>query len=176
MSRLQGHLDSFRPGCSLDGPHWQTSSRPSIGCWIQRAGHTAKSMQSYLCMMAVRLLELRRVLKDTGSIYLHCDPTASHYLKLLMDAVFGVRPVLERDDLEAFQCAQRHQAGLMRRAGKIRDVVLVYPQDGRLRLEPAVHALHGRLPSGRIIGTRLAIVNGGVKVGRVGGRLLSIGD
>ena len=46
-------------------------------------------MQSYLTMMAVRLLEMRRVLKDTGSIYLHCDPTASHYLKLLMDATFG---------------------------------------------------------------------------------------
>ena len=48
-----------------------------------------KGMKSYLIMMAVRLLEMRRVLKPTGSIYLHCDPTASHYLKLLMDAVFG---------------------------------------------------------------------------------------
>jgi site-specific DNA-methyltransferase (adenine-specific) len=47
------------------------------------------SMMAYLAMMAPRLLELKRVLKDTGSIYLHCDPTASHYLKLLMDAVFG---------------------------------------------------------------------------------------
>ena len=46
-------------------------------------------LQSYLCMMAVRLLEMRRVLKDTGSIYLHCDPTASHYLKLLMDSIYG---------------------------------------------------------------------------------------
>ena len=46
-------------------------------------------MQSYLTMMAVRLLEMRRVLKDTGSIYLHCDPTASHYLKELLDAIFG---------------------------------------------------------------------------------------
>lgn len=46
-------------------------------------------MMAYLTMMAPRLLELRRVLKDTGSIYLHCDPTASHYLKMLMDAVFG---------------------------------------------------------------------------------------
>ena len=44
---------------------------------------------AYLVMMAPRLVELRRVLKPTGSIYLHCDPTASHYLKLLMDAVFG---------------------------------------------------------------------------------------
>jgi len=46
-------------------------------------------MLAYLAMMAPRLIELRRVLKPTGSIYLHCDPTASHYLKMLMDAVFG---------------------------------------------------------------------------------------
>lgn len=46
-------------------------------------------MLAYLAMMAPRLVELRRVLKPTGSIYLHCDPTASHYLKILMDAVFG---------------------------------------------------------------------------------------
>ena len=46
-------------------------------------------MMAYLTMMAIRLLELHRVLKPTGSIYLHCDPTASHYLKLLLDAVFG---------------------------------------------------------------------------------------
>ena len=46
-------------------------------------------MMAYLTMMAQRMMELHRVLKQTGSIYLHCDPTASHYLKLLMDAVFG---------------------------------------------------------------------------------------
>ena len=46
-------------------------------------------MMAYLTMMAQRLAELHRVLKPTGSIYLHCDPTASHYLKLLMDSVFG---------------------------------------------------------------------------------------
>lgn len=49
------------------------------------------NMMAYLAMMAPRLVELRRVLKSTGSIYLHCDPTASHYLKLLMDAVFGAQ-------------------------------------------------------------------------------------
>jgi DNA modification methylase len=49
------------------------------------------NMLAYLAMMAPRLVELRRVLKPTGSIYLHCDPTASHYLKLLMDAVFGAQ-------------------------------------------------------------------------------------
>lgn len=46
-------------------------------------------MMAYLTMMTPRLLELHRVLKRTGSIYLHCDPTASHYLKLVLDAVFG---------------------------------------------------------------------------------------
>ena len=46
-------------------------------------------MGAFLCFMAVRLLAMERVLKPTGSIYLHCDHTASHYLKALMDAVFG---------------------------------------------------------------------------------------
>lgn len=46
-------------------------------------------MMAYLTMMAVRLIELRRVLKDTGSLYLHCDPTASHYLKIILDGIFG---------------------------------------------------------------------------------------
>ncbi len=48
-------------------------------------------MLAYLVMMAPRLVELRRVMKSTASIYLHCDPTASHYLKMLMDAVFGAK-------------------------------------------------------------------------------------
>ena len=47
-------------------------------------------MMAYLTMMAVRLKELHRVLKPTGSLYLHCDPTASHYLKILLDATFGL--------------------------------------------------------------------------------------
>ena len=65
--------------------------QPAIANLLHTSSLThGKGMQSYLTMMAVRLLEMRRVLKSTGSIYLHCDPTASHYLKLLMDAVFGV--------------------------------------------------------------------------------------
>ena len=65
--------------------------QPAMYKVIETAGLThGKGMQSYLCMMAVRLLEMRRVLKDTGSVYLHCDPTASHYLKMLMDSIFGV--------------------------------------------------------------------------------------
>ena len=64
--------------------------QPAIYKVIDTAGIShGKPMQSYLCMMAVRLLEMKRVMKDTGSIYLHCDPTASHYLKMLMDSVYG---------------------------------------------------------------------------------------
>ena len=58
-----------------------------ISAFRQFIGNNA--MMAYLVMMAPRLVELRRVLKPTGSIYLHCDPTASHYLKILMDTVFG---------------------------------------------------------------------------------------
>ena len=58
---------------------------------LNRVIHAAMSNsdKSYLIYMAVRLLEMHRILKSTGSIYLHCDPTMSHYLKLVMDAVFG---------------------------------------------------------------------------------------
>ena len=48
----------------------------------------ANQMMAYLVMMSVRLLELHRVLKDTGSLYLHCDPTVSHYLKIVLDSIF----------------------------------------------------------------------------------------
>ena len=61
--------------------------REMVNAFRQFIGSNA--MMAYLVMMTPRLVELRRVLKPTGSIYLHCDPTASHYLKVLMDAVFG---------------------------------------------------------------------------------------
>jgi hypothetical protein len=56
-----------------------------------RAFPKENDMIAYLIMMAVRLIELHRVLKTTGSLYLHCDPTASHYLKHILDGVFGSR-------------------------------------------------------------------------------------
>ena len=80
---------------------WDTASAQAFEKVVESGGRVSNAMQAfrkflgdndmlaYLCMMAPRLVELRRVLKPTGSIYLHCDPTASHYLKMLMDAVFG---------------------------------------------------------------------------------------
>ncbi len=65
-------------------------THPAIANLLHTASLThGKGMQSYLTMMAVRLIELHRILKPSGSIYLHCDPYASHYLKLLMDAIFA---------------------------------------------------------------------------------------
>lgn len=80
---------------------WNIDAERSYEHIVERGGRVADAMRAfrtflhgsdmmaYLAMMAPRLVELRRVLKETGSIYLHCDPTASHYLKILMDAVFG---------------------------------------------------------------------------------------
>ena len=100
--------------------------QPAIYKVLDTAGLAhGKPMQSYLCMMAVRLLEMRRVMKDTASIYLHCDPTASHYLKLLMDAVFGPGLYLNEMTWKRSSAHSDTRQG-MRRAGRIRDVVLVY--------------------------------------------------
>ena len=83
--------------------HWDEAAAAAFHEVVEAGGKVSQAMQAfmtllggndmlaYLAMMAPRLVELRRVLKPTGSIYLHCDPTASHYLKVLMDAVWGTR-------------------------------------------------------------------------------------
>jgi site-specific DNA-methyltransferase (adenine-specific) len=79
-------------------------------------------MMAYLTHMAVRLVELHRVLKPTGSIYLHCDPTASHYLKLLMDAVFG----FERFANEISWKRTSAHSNASRRFASVHDIILSY--------------------------------------------------
>ena len=73
------------------GWHGEIADRePKVYAAIDAAGIVhGKAMKNYLIMMAVRLLELRRVLKPTGAIWVHCDPTADACLRVLMDAVFG---------------------------------------------------------------------------------------
>ena len=69
-----------------------TNDHPKLMEAIESAKEAhSDGMGAFMCFMAVRLLEMRRILKDTGAIYLHCDPTASHYLKAVMDAIFGYR-------------------------------------------------------------------------------------
>ena len=82
-------------------------------------------MMAYLTMMAPRMVELHRVLKPTGSIYLHCDPTASHYLKLLMDAVFG-QDNFVNDITWKRQTAHSDAAQGSKHYGRIHDVLLLY--------------------------------------------------
>lgn len=79
------------------------------------------NMLAYLAMMAPRLVELRRVLKPTGSIYLHCDPTASHYLKLLMDAIYG--PAAFRNEI-VWKRTSAHSSA--KRYGPVHDALLFY--------------------------------------------------
>ena len=78
-------------------------------------------MMAYLTMMAQRLDELHRVLKPTGSIYLHCDPTASHYLKLVMDAIFG--PRFFKNEIIWKRTSGHSDA---QRFGRVHDVILYY--------------------------------------------------
>jgi len=94
----QAQLNAFK-----DTWYWNEDSSKSYFEVVVSGGKISQVLQafriflgdcgllSYLSMMAPRLKELRRVLKNTGSIYLHCDPSISHYIKLLMDAVFGVQ-------------------------------------------------------------------------------------
>ena len=82
-------------------------------------------MMAYLVMMAPRLVELHRVLKDTGSIYLHCDPTAGHYIKILMDSVFGVKNF--RNEISWKRTSSHNDASQgLSRYGKNHDIILFY--------------------------------------------------
>ena len=95
-SRSAAQIKAFE-----DTWQWDQAAAEAYHEIVEHGGKVSQAMQAfrtflgesdmlaYLAMMAPRLVELRRVLKPTGSIYLHCDPTASHYLKMLMDAVFG---------------------------------------------------------------------------------------
>jgi len=102
-------------------------------------------LMAYITMMAVRLLELRRVLKPTGSLYLHCDPTAGHYLKIFDGWGFRGGKLQKRDFLAAVGGSQRHEA----RKQEIRECAgccsLLCEGKGA-DVEPAVYGLQPRVP------------------------------
>lgn len=87
-----------------------------------RTGIKGSDLLAYLVEMTVRLVELRRVLKATGSLYLHCDPTASHYLKVILDAMFGPENFL--NEIVWKRTATKGDA--QRRYGSVHDVLLLY--------------------------------------------------
>jgi DNA modification methylase len=96
-----GHESDAQVEAFRDSWEWADAARDAYADVIEANGDVAlvvsslkkwlgeNPMMAYIVMMAARLIELRRVLKPNGSLYLHCDPTASHYLKLILDAVFG---------------------------------------------------------------------------------------
>ncbi len=112
---------------------WDQAAARAYEKTVEAGGDESRTMQAfrtilgtsnllaYLAMMAPRLIELRRVLKGTGSLYLHCDPTASHYLKLLLDAVFG--PENFRNEI-IWRRTGAH--GPRRSFGPIHDTLLFY--------------------------------------------------
>ena len=90
---------------------------------LNRVIHAAMSNsdKSYLIYMAVRLLEMHRILKDSGSIYLHCDPTMSHYLKLVMDTIFG-KQHFQNEIIWCYERGSRRKSQF----GRKHDVILFY--------------------------------------------------
>lgn len=89
-------------------------------------------LMAYLVMMANRLIELHRVLKPTGSLYLHCDPTASHYLKLVLDAVFGVENFL--NEIIWQRTAVKGDAA--RKYGSVHDTILFFRRSEKTEFHP----------------------------------------
>ena len=99
---------------------------PTLYAIIDAAGLShSKSMKSYLIMMSVRLLEMQRILKPTGSLYLHCDSTAGHYLKTLMDSIFGARN-FRNEIIWKRQGAHNDTKQGRRQYGRIHDMLLFY--------------------------------------------------
>ena len=119
---------SFKDAWTLDDvdvcEHGELADRKPAAYAVIEAARLAhgKGMQSYLIFMAVRLLEMHRILKQTGSIYLHCDPTASHYLKLLMDGIFGWKNFVN----EIAWCYKSGGASPKRYFSKKHDIILLY--------------------------------------------------
>jgi DNA modification methylase len=102
-------------------------------------------MSAYLTMMCVRLLELRRVLKDTGSIYLHCDTTASHYLKIMMDTIFGPQKFVNEITWKRSDAHSDAKQGA-RHYGRIHDILLLYSKG----LTPVFNTIYTPLPESTV--------------------------
>ncbi len=124
---------------------------------ITAAGFThGESSQAYLTYMAIRLLEMRRLLKPTGSIYLHCDPTMSHYLKALMDAIFGRTNFIN----EIVWCYSIGGRG-RRWFGKKHDIILRYSMSSSFTFNPKDVSLpmtpHKQDRTGRNFGGKMGV-------------------
>ena len=138
----EGHDSDAQIEAFEDTWHWNASAEQAFD-EVMKSGNTAafellrsmraflgdNDMMAYLAMMAVRLIELHRVLKPTGSLYLHCDPTASHYLKLLLDGVFGARNFVN----EISWKRSTRRSSISRIYRKAHDIIFMYAKSESYR-------------------------------------------
>ena len=117
---------------------WDEAAAQAYEETVEQGGEVAQAMRAfrtllgtsdmlaYLAIMAPRLIELRRVLKASGSLYLHCDPAASHYLKIVLDSIF--EPKNFRNEISWKRTSAHNDA---HRFGRIHDILLYYAKDAR---------------------------------------------
>lgn len=99
-----------------------SESHPALYKLLDAVQHVGgRSMMSYAIYMAVRIIEMHRILKPTGSLYLHCDPTAGHYLKLILDSVFG-KAMFKNEIIWSYQ----RWTGATRHFQKMHDTIYLY--------------------------------------------------
>jgi DNA modification methylase len=100
--------------------------------WIDALRHTQPRLLAYLVYMSYRLFEMKRVLKSTGSIYLHCDPTASHYIKVIMDGIFGHGNF--RNEITWRRTTAHNTTS--RKYGDVTDILLFYSKTNQYPFHP----------------------------------------
>ncbi len=137
-AQIQAFEDTWR---------WDQAAAAAYQETVEQGGRVSETMQAfrtalgdndmlaYLAMMAPRLIELRRVLKATGSLYLHCDPTSSHYLKMLMDAVFAPQH-FRTEIIWKRSTAHSDTKQGRKQHGRIHDVILFYTKSDEWTWNP----------------------------------------
>lgn len=107
----------------------------SLGVILQafRSSFGDSAMMAYLAMMSARLVELKRALKDDGTLYLHCDPTVSHYLKIILDAIFGDKSFVNEISWHRTTAKADYKQGA-KHFPRVRDVMLRYSKHSSSRI------------------------------------------
>lgn len=123
VAQIQAFSDFWHWDKTAERTYLEIQEDPKLTDMIQflHAHLGRNDMMAYLAMMTIRLRELQRVLKETGSLYLHCDPTASHYLKIILDKIFGSKNFRNEIIWQRFTFhADAH------RFGRVHDILLFY--------------------------------------------------
>ena len=139
QAQIKAFTDTWRWSERAFVEFCETSRLPRLVSLVQGFVETLgrNDLTAYLVMMAPRLVELHRVLKPTGSLYLHCDPTASHYLKVMLDVIFGARNF--RNEI-VWKRTSAHSGA--KRWGPIHDILLFYTKSDAYTWNPVYESLN----------------------------------